>query len=446
MRLFKFLLPLLLIVATGFLAKYFLATGPEAKKKPFVKKLSVVETLPLKAQSYSVKIPASGIVKAGIQTNLVAEASGRVLSVSDNFLEGSYFNKNQLLLTIESDNYRNALAITESDLAANRASLEQLAEEEKALRRSLLLTQNNLRLGQKELQRIRSLWAKKLIARTMLDKEEQKYNQLKQSVEDLQGRLNGFSSRKRVIQAKIKASLARVDQERLNLSRTVVKAPYDGRVLSKQVDVGQFVNKGSILGKIYATNFVTVDLPLSLDKYQLLDIPDAFQGQTLKGKFPTVLFKDATGSHWKGKIVRTSAALDAETRQIRVIAQIDSPFIAGDDVVAPIKIGQYINAEIEGKTFNPVFVLPAGAVRQNKEILLLIENKVHIVPVEVLWSTAKETVLRSKENISGQQVITTTLSQAVEGMSVITLKEQQQKLREAENKKPDATHTTDGTH
>jgi multidrug efflux pump subunit AcrA (membrane-fusion protein) len=448
MRLFKFLLPVLVIVATVFLAKYFLATGPQAKKKPFVKKLSVVETLPLKEQSYSVTIKASGIVKAGIQTNLVAEASGRVISVSDNFLEGSYFNKKQTLLKIDSANYDNALAITESDVAANQASLVQLNEEEKSIRRSLLLSQKNLKIGLKELKRMRSLWAKKLIARTMLDKEEQNYNQLQQKVEDLQGRLNGFTSRKGVTQAKIKASLTRVTQERSNLSKTVIKAPYSGRVLSKQVDVGQFVNKGTVLGKIYATNFVTVDLPLSLAKYQLLNIPEAFQGQTVKGHFPSVVFKDSSqsssnrSSTWQGKIVRTSAALDADTRQIKVIAKIESPFKASSKVATPIKVGQYINAEIQGKTFNHVYVLPAGAVRQNKEILLLKDNKVHITPVEVLWNSANETVVRSNENIKGENIITTALTQATEGMRVITLKQQQQKELEKSKESSDS----DGAH
>ncbi len=436
MRLFKFLLPVLVIVVTVFLAKYLLATGPQAKKKPFVKKLSVVETVVLKDQSYSIKIKASGIVKAGIQTSLVSEVSGRVVSVSDNFLEGSYFADQQTLLTIDSANYDNALAITKSDVAASQASLVQLNEEEKTLRRSLSLSGKNLKIGFKELTRTRSLWTKKLIARSLLDKEQQSYNQLQQKVEDLQGRLNGFNSRKRATQAKIKASLTRVAQERLNLSKTVIKAPYSGRVLSKQVDIGQFVNKGSILGKIYATDFVTVDLPLSLAKYQLLNIPEAFQDQKIKGKLPSVTFKDASLKNiWQGEVVRTSAALDADTRQIKVIAKIESPFKASSQVTAPIKIGQYINAEIQGKTFDHVFVLPPGVVRQNKEILLFKEGKVHITAVEVLWNSATETVVHSKESIRGEYIITTALSQAVEGMPVITLKQQQQKERNKEHEK-----------
>jgi len=436
MRLFKFLLPVLVVAATVFLAKYLLATGPQAKKKPFVKKLSVVEPVPLKEQNYSVTIQASGVVKAGIQTSLVAEASGRVISVSENFLEGSYFKKGQTLLTIDSANYDNALAISKSDVAANQASLVQINEEEKTLRRSLQLSQKNLSIGLKELKRTRALWAKKLIARTMLDKEQQNYNQLQQKVEDLQGRLNGFTSRKSATQAKIKASLTRVAQERLNLSKTVIKAPYSGRVLSKQVDIGQFVNKGTVLGKIYATDFVTVDLPLSLAKYQLLNIPEAFQGQTLKGTFPSVVFKDLSLKNtWNGEIVRTSAALDADTRQIKVIAKINSPFKASSQVTAPIKIGQYINAEIQGKTFNDVFVLPAGVVRQNKEILLLQDGKVHVTAVEVLWSSANESVVRASESINGEHIITTALSQAVEGMPVITLKQKQQKDSDKEREK-----------
>ena len=59
----------------------------------------------LKKTSYSVTIKASGIVRAGMQTNLVAEVSGRITKISDTFLEGNYFKKNQILLNIDNANY-----------------------------------------------------------------------------------------------------------------------------------------------------------------------------------------------------------------------------------------------------------------------------------------------------------------------------------------------------
>jgi len=431
------------LIGAALLGKYLIATGPQAKKKPFVRSLPVVEVVTLKARDYTVNLKASGIVRAGTQTNLVSEVSGRILQISDRFNEGSYFNKGDNLLTIDAENYENSLAIAKSDVAVNRAALSQLVEEEKSTKRSYKLVKKNLKLGKSEVNRKRLLWQKKLIARSVVDAEEQKQNQLQQRNEETLGKLNTFKSRKLAIKAKINAALSRLKQEELNLSRTVITAPYDGRVLQKMVDVGQFVGKGANLGKVYATDFVTVDLPLSLNQYELLGIPESFRNETSKSKdLPKVTFKSTNSRHqstWQGQVVRTSAALDAGSRQIKVIARIDKPFVANENVSAPVRIGQYLDAKIVGKTFKDSYVLSSSSVRQNKEVLLLKDGKIHIVPVQVLFNTSKETIVKPKENIEGELLVITSMNQAGEGTEVITPQQQleQQKKKKKKMKVPE---------
>ena len=438
MKFLKFLLPLLVLggaIATG---KYLVETGPEAKKKPFVERLPVVEVLALKQQDYSVNLRASGLVRAGTETNIVSEVSGRIIKLNPTFNEGAYFKKNQTLLTIDSSNYENALAIVSSDVEGSKASLSQLIEEEKSTRRSYNLAKKNLKLGKLEVSRLHKLWLKKLIARSQVDAEEQKVNQLQQRLEESQGKLNTFKSRQLAVKSKINAALSRQKQERLNLSRTTIKTPYEGRVLQKNVDVGQFVGVGAGLGKIVSTDFVYVDLPLSLNQYELLGIAETFQNKVSdKQVLPNVTFSSTTShkkSTWEGKVVRTGAALDADSRQIKVIARIDEPFIAKKGVNSPIRIGQYLDGAIKGKTFKNIFVLASSAVRQNKEILLLKEGKVHIVLIDVLFNTSKVTVVKASEKIAGEKLITTSLSQATEGMKVITLQEQRKILQKKHKK------------
>ena len=439
----KIILPIIALVGAVFLGKYFIETGPKAKKKPFVQRLPVVEVQTLKLTDYLVSLKASGIVRAGVQTNLVAEVSGKVLNVSNQFLEGSYFKKGEILLRIDSSSYKNSLAIAESDVAANHASLNQLIEEEKSTKRSYYLAQKNLKLGRKELSRLHNLWKKRLIARSPVDAEEQKLNQLQQRLEDSQGKLNTFKSRKLAIKAKTNAARSRVKQEKLNLSKTIVKAPYAGRVLQRNVNSDQFVGTGATLGKVYATRYVYVDLPLSLNQYELLGLPESYENKTNKvGKFPKVTFSNTNSrykSYWEGKVVRTSAALDTDSRQIKVIARIDKPFRAKRNeegrVMAPIRIGQYLTAEISGKTFKNIYNLSSSAVRQNKEILLLEEGKVHIVPIEVIFNTSSSTIVRSVEAINNKQLIITPMSQAIEGTRAITLKEKKKQQIEREKRK-----------
>lgn len=436
---FKIIIPILLLTGAIFLGKYLVATGPEAKKKPFVERLPVVEVTTLKPQNYTVTLTASGTVKAGTQTSLVSEVSGRVLSISNKFQEGGYFNKGETLLTIDQENYKNALAIVASDVAANRAVLNQIKEEEKSTKRSYQLAQKNLSLGRKEVRRLNGLLKKKVIARSTLDIEQQKTNQLQQKLEDLQGRINTFESRKQATIAKISATLARQKQEKLNLSRTSITAPYSGRVLEKKVDIGQFVGTGTILGKIYATDYVEVALPLSLNRYELLGLPEAFKNKSVDEEaYPEVIFSNPSShqnNQWIGRVVRTSAALDLDSRQIIVITRVDNPFDAKKGISSPLRIGQYIEGKIAGKTFKDVFVLPPIAVRQNKEILLFDDGKINVVPVTTLWNSQKETVVRISQNVIDKQLVITAMSQATEGMKVITVAQQQKKNSEKRQRK-----------
>ncbi len=442
---FKIIIPIIVLAGAVLFGKYLMDTAPDAKKKPFVQRLPIVEIQELKLQPYTVYIESSGIVKAGTQTNLVSEVSGRVVSVADRFQEGDYFDKDQTLLSIDPSSYLNAVDIAKSEVEANRASLKQINEEEKSNLRAIKIARQNVALGKKELNRVQTLLRKRLISASVVDAEDQKLNQLVQRLQDLEGVRNTYASRRGSVKAKINSTLAKLKQENLNLTRTKVKAPYAGRVLKKNVDIGQFVSTGSVLGEIYATDFVNIELPLSLSQYELLGMPEAFRNTNISSSnLPTVTLTDPnsiSNTNWKGKVVRSSAALDSESRQLKVIVQVDNPYIAREGVQSPIRIGQYLKASIKGRTFNNVYVLPPGSVLYNREIRLLVDGKISVKPVKVIWNSGKETVVKTEQNIEGEQLILTNLSQAVEGMKVLTTKqhkEQSKKRRKMAAQKKDS--------
>ncbi|MGK0270289.1 MAG: multidrug efflux pump subunit AcrA (membrane-fusion protein) [Cocleimonas sp.] len=434
----KIIIPITVLIGAVFFGKFLISTGPEAKKRPFVQRMPVVEVLPLKAQEYTIYIQASGIVTAGTESDLVAEVSGRVVSISDNFNEGSYFDKGEVLLQIDPSNYRSAVDIAKSELEVNRASLKQLKAEEKSNLRSIQLAKKNLNIGNKELARLRALFKRRTISRSALDSEEQRINQLQQSLQNLQGSQNTYASRKIATQARINSSKARINQESLTLSRATIKAPYAGRVLTKNADIGQFVTTGSMLAETYATEFVNVEIPLSLNQYELLGMPEAFKNKKISStELPTVRLTNADSirkDSWLGQVVRTGAALDAQSRQINVIVRVDNPYEAREGISSPIRIGQYLKARIKGKTFNNVYALPPVGVIYNREIRLLKDGKIKIVPIEVIWNSTDATVIQTDRNIEGEQLILTNLAQAVNGMSVLTLEEQRKQNKDRAKK------------
>ena len=76
----------------------------------------------------------------------------------------------------------------------------------------------------------------------------------------------------------------------LNLERTQIRAPYPGRVRTKNADVGQYVNPGSPLGHIYAIDYAEVRLPVSDDQLAYLDLPLSFRNNPHHNSGPDVRF------------------------------------------------------------------------------------------------------------------------------------------------------------
>jgi membrane fusion protein, multidrug efflux system len=74
---------------------------------------------------------------------------------------------------------------------------------------------------------------------------------------------------------------------------------------------------------------------------------------------------------WSGRIVRVESAIDSETRQLMAVAQVDDPFAHRSDGSPPLRIGQFVEAEIIGTRLDKVFTIPRSAVRAGNEVILI---------------------------------------------------------------------------
>ena len=137
---------------------------------------------------FRARVTAYGNVKPAITLNSAAELSGEISYLHPNLKAGETIPAGTLVVRIDAEDYQLSLKQTQEDLKASRSSMRELDEEEKSTRRSLQLAQNNLAVGEAELDRLREVYERKLISKSMLDAEEQKAIQLRQQVEDLLGR------------------------------------------------------------------------------------------------------------------------------------------------------------------------------------------------------------------------------------------------------------------
>lgn len=373
----------LVILAIGIEGgKYLIENKKVQERRSKPPSLPVIETLTVKPQSYQIKLKTRGTVAPRTQSTLVSEVSGKITKVSPNFREGSFFKSDETLVHIDRRDYEQALTIIKAELAQaelalneSQANSEQAARDWKQL--GLKGTPNDLVLRQPQL---------------------------------------------RSSEAALAAAKARVDKANTDLSRTRIKAPYEGRILSQQVDIGQFVSRGSVLASIYAVDYVEVRLPITEQQAQFLKLPESYQNnEKSAGKNPEVtFFVQQTGKNWKwkGRIVRTESTIDIKSRQQFVIVQVDKPYVKHKDGRPPLKIGQFLTAEIKGTRLSQVLVLPRELLRGNDEILVVkSDNTVETRRLEVIWRDDKNVVFSGGLK-AGERISKTLLGFVTNGMKV----------------------------
>lgn len=380
----QLILIIALIAGSVALASYLIKTKPEPRKRVRQPSVPVVEIMTPKLQSYTQTIRSSGSVETNLSTNLISEVSGKVVEVSPAFQEGNYFKKGQHLLSIDPSDYRNAIVIAQAEISQRMLEIKNEQNLARLAVRDFQLLGNNRRPGEMASRRPH------IAAAT----------------------------------ANLDAAKIRLQQAKDNLKKTKILAPYTGRLQSANVNIGQFVSPGAQLGQVYSTDYVEVRLPLSLADYEQLKLPENYQNQRSisEDKLPKVVFSANYGStvhRWEGRIVRASAAMDERTRQIPVIARIDDPFTkkAGSDS-PPIKIGQFLKAEILGTQLNNVYVIPTSSTRQNREVMLYEAGTINILPIDVITGENDSLVIRASALPNNAKLIITPMPSAKTGMKV----------------------------
>ena len=399
-RLLRFLLPILILGVAFMGARHIMANKSKAKRGPSARpNVMTVAAKRLQSGDYTVRVTSHGMVRPRTQSTLIPQVSGKIITVSPDFRDGGFFDADETLLVLDPRDYQTAVKVAQADLS--RARLEQVEEQARggqALR-------DWQRLG-------------------------------------LSGKADELMLRKPqlgVAKAAVVSATARLEQAQLNLERTRITAPYAGRVLSKGVDVGQVVSPGTVLATIFAVDYVEIRLPLSNRQLEYVRIPERYRddhkGVARDGHKgvaevpPPVTVVAAIGRHryrWRGRIVRAEGAIDAGSRQLFVVTQVDDPYGRGSSGNPPLKIGQFVTAEIEGITLHRVFVIPRETLYQDGQVFVVKDGRLKRQSVTVLWSDDRDAVIGQGVQ-EGDTLVLTAVGGSITGTRVKALIEGEEK-------------------
>jgi len=324
------------VLAGGLALSWLLLTGkpaPEPQELP-PRAVPMVDVATVDPAPAALSVTTQGTVRPQREIDLVSRVAGQVETVAKDFAAGSFFREGSLLVAIEDVDYELMIARMESQVAAAR---QRVAEEEgRALQ------------AQREWRDLGNSQANALFLR--------------------EPQLASAQASLRAAEAELAAAL-------LDLERTRITAPFDGRISEKFVDAGQYVTPGARIARVYSTRSMEVRLPLTDRQVALIDLPLHYRAGGDSPEMPAVSLRATFGGRdwtWQGRIVRTDASVDESTRVVYAVAEVTEPFAPGPSGERPPLVpGLFVHATIEGRSLPAVVGLPRSALRSDDTVMLV---------------------------------------------------------------------------
>ena len=373
----KYLRPLIIIgISTAIAAVLYMLgqISPDAIQEKDPMDVNVQILTPI---DYQIKIKSTGTTTPITQTVLTSEVGGEVIYRSKKFSEGSSVISGEILAKIDDTDlqlqYKNALlqlASAEVQFAVQQAEAE-IAQEAWD------------QVGEGIPQELRT-----------------KKPQLKQA------------------KAALEVAKAQVQSAEKKLNKTEITAPYTGRIQNINIDLGSTIIPGQPVGSMYTSNEIEVTLSVKDSDLQFLDIP--MDGRKLNPDQKSIviiksLYKGEM-QEWAGNLERVDGVIDPMTRMIKLIANFKNNFIEETKPILPI--GLFVEAEINGKQLEDIFMIPNSALTPNDELLFLNQDDALEIRKVSILTKMKNHILVKEGMKAGERVVVSKLSIATNGMLV----------------------------
>ncbi|RLQ21972.1 efflux RND transporter periplasmic adaptor subunit [Seongchinamella sediminis] len=316
----------------------YLNRTPARIAEPVYQPLSV-DVAVATPETVRVQVQAQGTVKALRETSVMSEVSGRIIETADNFLVGGFVAEGDVLLRIDPRDYQTELLRAQASVESAESNLVQ----ERGRAEVALREWQKLPSGSQRSKEARDLYLRK--------------PQLE------------------LAEAQLLAATADLNTARDRLERTIIKAPYNAVIRAKHSDLGQFVSEGTRLAEIFAVDQAEVRLPIPQSRLEYLELP-GIAGDAREQAID--LYTDVAGEvkHWQATLHRTEGVFDERSRVLYAVARIDDPYALTHPGREPLRLGTFVNANITGRAFDNIVVLPRHILRAGNNLWVVDENSI----------------------------------------------------------------------
>lgn len=345
---------------------------------------TLVETAEIFLINSPLPIRGEGFMQPHRSANLASQVGGQVIELHPAITERGVFKQGAVLVRLDDSAERATLTQTQANIDGTRARLD---------------------LNQILLERTEKLRSSGSASQASLD-------QVRSTQQELSASLNSLIAAQNVAE--------------VSLGRKIVTAPFDGAVLSKNLDIGSVVNGGQAIAEIFTEDRMEIDVPVREADAAL--IPGLFEGASPSA---TVSVRFAGQSfEWDAEVTRVAPTLDQRTRTLTVTVElidITGARATGSSILAsgapPALINSFANVVIEGPQPDATYAVPSTALRGGSELWLLTPSEgdggtLKIVPATLVHVDNETSYVTSALIPEGARLITTALSTPQEGMKL----------------------------
>lgn len=405
-RLLSILLPILLLAAGVLLYKTLQASRPQPAAITPVEKVWTVRTQSAHMASHQPVLTLYGRVESPRMTRLTAAVTAFVQQVYHD--EGQPVRQGVLLIQLDPRDSQLQVQQREADLIAIEAQISAEHIRHQADQNALKIETRLQALSHRAVKRFENLARRKVASEEQLDDARRTLQQQALALNSRQQALNDHPNRLAQLKATRQRRQAELDSARLDLQRTRISAPFDGRIASLQAVPGDRVRSGDPLLSLY--NPARLEIRAQVPDRILPAIRKALAN-------PALLSASARlgGRQIHLRLDRLASEVDGGRAGVDALFTVQKP--------QQLEPGRALPLQLQLPAQHNVIALPPQALYGQSRIYRIIEGRLDGLQVERIGNTTSQNgdtriLVRSPQLQPDDTIVITQLPNAITGLKV----------------------------
>ena len=364
-----------IILTASMSSWWLLRSAPVQETREKSRSAKIVQTVDVTPSEHSISVSAYGNVIAARKLLVQPEVTGRVIGQHPSLVPGGRIREGESLITLDDSDYRLALREARTTLDQARSELDVEAGRQIIARRELEQLRKDMPAG------------------------------------DINEALVLRQPFKASAEAVVERAETAVAKAELDLTRTVIRSPFNALVIDETVETGQQADVGSPFATLVGSDVFWIQANIPLSELRWIQFPE----EGLPGAKAEIELSGTTLS-WDGRVSRLLGDLEEAGRLARILIEVPKPLESNPD--QPLLLGSYVRVKIEAGSIKDVIEIPRSALHDGKRLWLVgSDEKLIIRDTEVRWRN-EDLLLVTNVIKPGESLIVSDLTAPLPGMDL----------------------------